>query len=234
MLAAAEREKNQKRMAVAERDRHYRAILSQLELDPVDRADLVKRGFTDEQIERYAFKSVRGAKFSEQMTPAALFNKALELIGYKPVKEKRQGTGSRLNIYRLGTAADAVAALEQIKAAGDDGLKLFRAELSVVRAQTRQSIDAAAKKQIIAKALAWVDEHAEIQIKGAIAAINQRHADLIDPWLSKLGDVVRMDASLPLYEMNQMALINLNSAVPPPIPSSNSFTEYPFELLTSR
>ena len=58
VLAAAEHEKNQKRMAAAERDLHYRDILSQLTLNPVDKADLVKRGFTDEQIERYGFKSV--------------------------------------------------------------------------------------------------------------------------------------------------------------------------------
>ena len=114
---------------------------------------------------------VRGAKFSEQMAPAALFNKALELCGYKPLKENRQGTGERLNVYRLAVAADAVAALKQLKEDDGDGLKLFRAELSVIRAQTRQSIDAAAKSQIISKALAWVSEQAGSQVASAIAAI---------------------------------------------------------------
>ena len=101
---------------------------------------------------------VRGAKFSEQMAPAALLNKALELMGYAPKKEKREGSGDRLNVYRLAVASDAAAALAELKEGGEDGLKLFRAELKNIRAQSRHSIDAAAKSQIISKALAWVSE----------------------------------------------------------------------------
>ena len=161
---------------------------------------------------------VRGAKFSEKMAPAALFNKAIELCGYKPVKEKREGTGSRLNVYRLAVAADAVAALKQLKDDGDDGMKLFRAELNVTRAQSRQSINAAAKNQIISRALAWVSEQTEGQVASAITAIKQRHADLMDIRLSKLGDGVGMGADDPPDSINQMALIEADGAPPPPIP----------------
>jgi len=45
-------------MPIVERDNHYREILSQLSLCDVDRADLRRRGFTNEQIERYGFKSI--------------------------------------------------------------------------------------------------------------------------------------------------------------------------------
>jgi hypothetical protein len=45
-------------LSAVERDRQYRALLAELELDPDDRADLVRRGFTDEQIDLSGFKSV--------------------------------------------------------------------------------------------------------------------------------------------------------------------------------
>ncbi|MBD2465587.1 hypothetical protein H6G89_31840 [Oscillatoria sp. FACHB-1407] len=41
-----------------ERDKQYRALLAELELHPEDRADLVRRGFTQEQIDLCGFKSV--------------------------------------------------------------------------------------------------------------------------------------------------------------------------------
>ncbi|MEB3360125.1 MAG: plasmid replication protein, CyRepA1 family [Synechococcales bacterium] len=63
-----ERERQQKlarSMPAVERDRHYRTILSQLELHPTDRADLRRRGLTDADIERAGFKSVeRSQKLS--------------------------------------------------------------------------------------------------------------------------------------------------------------------------
>ena len=161
---------------------------------------------------------VRGAKFSKKMAPAALFNKAIELCGYKPVKEKREGTGARLNIYRLAVAADAVAALKQLKEDGGDGLKLFRTELNMTRAQSRQSINAAAKSQIISRALAWVSEQTAGDVASAIAAIKQRHADLTDIWLSKLGDGLGIGADEPPDPTRQMALIGADGAPPPPIP----------------
>jgi hypothetical protein len=55
-LAKAERVA--KEMPAAERDKHYRWILSQLDLHPEDRQDLIRRGYTDEQIERAGHKSV--------------------------------------------------------------------------------------------------------------------------------------------------------------------------------
>ncbi|MGI8933417.1 MAG: hypothetical protein ACR2FS_05025 [Phormidesmis sp.] len=162
---------------------------------------------------------VRGAQFSEQMAPAALFNKALELMGYKPAKDKRQGSGARLNEYRLEAEADLVEALMDMKAGEKpDAMKLFRAELKVIRAQSRQRIDTAAKNQILSKALAWVSEKMGAQVGNAIAAIKQRHAVLIDIRLSNLGDAVKMSAADLPENLNQMALIGGHAAAPPPIP----------------
>ncbi|MGB3496525.1 MAG: hypothetical protein WBA57_27605, partial [Elainellaceae cyanobacterium] len=56
--AEQERRKRAESLSAVERDRHYRAILQQLTLHPEDRADLVRRGLTVEQIERSGFKSV--------------------------------------------------------------------------------------------------------------------------------------------------------------------------------
>ena len=161
---------------------------------------------------------MRGAKFSEQMAPAALLNKALELMGYAPKKEKREGSGNRLNVYRLAIASDAAKALAELKEGGEDGLKLFKGELKVIRAQTRASIDAAAKNQIVAKALVWVSEKMGGEVEKAIAEIKRRHADLLASGLSKLGDGVRMGADKIPDEINQMALIGANSSLPPSSP----------------
>ena len=148
---------------------------------------------------------VRGAKFSDEMAPAALLNKALDLAGYKPIKDKRQGTGDRLNVYRLATAADAEEVLKELKACeGESALKLFRAELNVVRAQTRASIDAAAKNQILSKALGWVSEKMGDEVEKAIAAIKGRHAVLIDSGLSKVGDVLKMDVAPPAIKQKEL------------------------------
>ena len=159
---------------------------------------------------------VRGAKFSEQMAPAALFNKALELMGYAPKKEKREGSGSRLNVYRLAVASDAAAALASLKEGGEDGLKLFRAELKDIRAQSRHSIDEAAKNQIIYKALEWVSEKVGGEVGKAIAEIKRRHADLLTSGLSNLGDGVRVGADEVPNEINQMALLGVREAATVP------------------
>jgi hypothetical protein len=49
-----------KSLSADERDRLYRAMLNQLSLHPDDRADLQRRGLTEEQIEASGFKSVEG------------------------------------------------------------------------------------------------------------------------------------------------------------------------------
>ncbi|MCY7390676.1 MAG: hypothetical protein LH647_03990, partial [Leptolyngbyaceae cyanobacterium CAN_BIN12] len=54
----AEKTRNAEAMPAGERDRHYRQLLSQLTLHSTDRADLMRRGVTDEQIKRYGVKSV--------------------------------------------------------------------------------------------------------------------------------------------------------------------------------
>ena len=161
---------------------------------------------------------VRGAKFSEQMAPAALFNKAIEVMGYKPTKDKREGTGDRLNVYRLEVETDAVFSLNRLNQDGEDGLKRFRAELRVIRAQTRAGIDAAAKNQVIAKALAWVSEKAGGEVEKAIKAIKGRHAVLYEDWLTKLGDALKMGTNDLPETLNQMALIGAKAPPPPPIP----------------
>ena len=112
---------------------------------------------------------------------------------------------------------DAVAALEQLQADGEDGLKLFRAELSAIRAQTRTSIDAAARNQIISKALAWVSEKTRSEVHKAIAAIKRRHAVLQKEWLTKLGDDANLEVEKLSDKLAQMALLGINEAHPPPI-----------------
>ena len=160
----------------------------------------------------------KGAKFSEKMAPTALFNKALELMGYKPSKEKREGSGARLNIYRLEVTADAVAALKQVEQRDEKGMSLFRAELRVIRAQSRHSIDAAARNRIVEKALEWVTEKAETDVKSAISAIRRRHADSIEKGLTKLGDASILDAERLLKSPTQMALLSTKLAsLPPPL-----------------
>jgi hypothetical protein len=56
-------ERRRRSLSAIERDRQYREILAQLTLHADDRADLVRRGFTDEQIELCGFKSV--AKYQQ-------------------------------------------------------------------------------------------------------------------------------------------------------------------------
>lgn len=56
--AAAEAQRQAEAIPAAERDRHYRQLLSQLTLHPADRADLEQRGYTPEQIKAAGYKSV--------------------------------------------------------------------------------------------------------------------------------------------------------------------------------
>ena len=137
---------------------------------------------------------IRGAKFSEQMTPTALFNKALELVGYRAIKEKRQGSGARLNLYRLEVTADVLAHWESLKDKKLSPLQQFQAQLAVIRAQTRSDINAAVKRSVVQKALIWVGSETETAVAKAISAIKKRHAYEYEEWLSKLGDVAGMSA----------------------------------------
>ncbi|PZO20378.1 MAG: hypothetical protein DCF25_06620 [Leptolyngbya foveolarum] len=160
---------------------------------------------------------MKGDQFSEELAPASLFNKALALMGYKPAKNpKREGSGDRQNLHRLAVEADAIQALEDLKADGEDGLKLFRAKLRVIRAQTQASIEAAAKSQIVARALAWVTEKTGGEVQKAIAAIQRRQADLNKEWLTKVGDGLNLDVEKLPDKLAQMALLGTNTAIPPP------------------
>ncbi|HEY9296359.1 MAG TPA: hypothetical protein VIQ31_08305, partial [Phormidium sp.] len=64
-LARQMRERRRRSLSPEERNQGYKQILSQLELHPDDRADLKRRGFTDEQIELSGFKSVQPHQFLE-------------------------------------------------------------------------------------------------------------------------------------------------------------------------
>ncbi|MGR3279300.1 hypothetical protein ACSYAD_29995, partial [Acaryochloris marina NIES-2412] len=56
--AQAEAQRHAQSLPAPERDRLYRKLLDQLTLHPADRADLHRRGFTDEQIKAWGVKSV--------------------------------------------------------------------------------------------------------------------------------------------------------------------------------
>jgi hypothetical protein len=56
--AAAEAQRHADALPAIERDRLYNQLLNQLPLHPADRADLQRRGLTDEQIASAGFKSV--------------------------------------------------------------------------------------------------------------------------------------------------------------------------------
>jgi len=56
--AKNDEERRERSLKAEERDRQYQKIFSQLTLHPDDRADLVRRGFTNEQVELSGFKSV--------------------------------------------------------------------------------------------------------------------------------------------------------------------------------
>ncbi|QUY45667.1 hypothetical protein I1H34_27740 (plasmid) [Acaryochloris marina S15] len=56
--AQAEAKRHAQSLPAPERDRLYRQLLGQLTLHPADRADLYRRGFTDDQIKDWGVKSV--------------------------------------------------------------------------------------------------------------------------------------------------------------------------------
>ena len=56
--AAAEAQRHADALPAPERDRLYNQLLNQLPLHPADRADLHRRGLTDEQIKAWGVKSV--------------------------------------------------------------------------------------------------------------------------------------------------------------------------------
>jgi hypothetical protein len=56
--AEAEAQQRAATLPADDRDRHYRQLLDQLTLHPIDRADLQRRGLTDDQIAAWGFKSV--------------------------------------------------------------------------------------------------------------------------------------------------------------------------------
>lgn len=70
--AAEEAKRRAEALPALERDRLYRNLLSQLTLHPADRADLKRRGLSDEQIEQGGFKSVEQWQQLESELPHQL------------------------------------------------------------------------------------------------------------------------------------------------------------------
>ena len=176
---------------------------------------------------------IKGAKFSDEMTSTALLNKALELMGYKPFKDGREGSGDRLNIYRLETKADVVAAAQTEQEKYKSATKLFQEAMAVVRAHTRESINTAARKVVLRKALAWITEESEKQVAIAIEKVKKRHADQLEKRLSKLGDGWIKGDRTPVGKPNKMRIESsastLSASVAPALPIASYIRRYEFK-----
>lgn len=142
---------------------------------------------------------IKGAIFSEQMTPTALLNKALELMGYKPIKEGREGKGNRLNLYRLETVGEYSSSDKKNPDRYKSAIKLFRERMLIVRSQTRSAMNAAARESFLRKAAVWVTQESETQVKNAIEIIKKRHADQKEKSPSNLGDALKMYPELEFF-----------------------------------
>lgn len=59
-------------LPASDRNQHYQRLLNQLSLHPADRADLQRRGFSDEQIEHWGVKSVEQWQTLDQELPHTL------------------------------------------------------------------------------------------------------------------------------------------------------------------
>lgn len=69
--AREDEERRRRSLSPEERDKGYRLLLGQMELHSRDRADLLKRGFTEQEIEAHGFKSVvANQKLSSPLLPA--------------------------------------------------------------------------------------------------------------------------------------------------------------------
>lgn len=72
LRAEEEAQRRQVTLSADERDRLYRQLLSQLTLHPADRADLFRRGLTQEQITAWGIKSIEQWQRLEQKLPHSL------------------------------------------------------------------------------------------------------------------------------------------------------------------
>jgi len=80
--ALEDEQRRQRSLSVVERDQQYRLLLDELTLHPDDRADLIRRGFTREQIELASFKSVEltqqlQSRYNELLPGIKVGNKGL-------------------------------------------------------------------------------------------------------------------------------------------------------------
>jgi hypothetical protein len=64
--------RKQKSLSPVDRDRFYRRILAELELHPTDRADLLRRGFSNHEIKEIGFKSVDRYQWLHSSYPESL------------------------------------------------------------------------------------------------------------------------------------------------------------------
>ena len=76
--AAAEAQRHAEALPAIERDQHYRQLLNQLALHPADRADLHRRGLSDEQIAVWGVKSVEQWQRLERELPHELTGVSLD------------------------------------------------------------------------------------------------------------------------------------------------------------
>ena len=96
-------------------------------------------------------------------------------------------------------------------------MALFRAELKAIRAQSRVSINAAVRQQILGRAMCWVTEKTGGEVSKAISAIKQRHADQMALDFTNVSDVLKKDAFSHPDQGSWFALIEPERlSLPPP------------------
>ncbi len=127
-----------------------------------------------------------GLKFSAAMKPAELVNKALKLFGFETAKHRDGGRG-RMNVHRLATVADTeqwfAAKLAEWKKAEEENelispLKVFRAEMRLLRSKTAAELCGAVNAQLLAKLAQWAKHKSDCL--SAMAALKRRHTSLLD------------------------------------------------------
>jgi hypothetical protein len=121
--AAAEAQRHADALLAPERDRLYNQLLNQLPLHPEDRADLDRRGITDEQIEAWGIRFVEQWQPLEQELSHTL--PGISLDGRSPFKYQyfvwdsernldMQGAVSQIPLNRL-TQAENKSLIDQTK-----------------------------------------------------------------------------------------------------------------------
>lgn len=145
-------------------------------------------------------------------------------MGFKTYK-RRAGDGKRWNIHRLATPADTQEWMEKQKAMWEQSqstpIELFRAEMKLVRAETRTALNMAIEQQMLMKLERW--KSASDSVTAVIAAIKKRHTLLNKEALSKVCDVAINAAGIPF----EISIVGLSS------PLSTASKQFEQALLNS-